>query len=134
MPAGRPPTWNDPEAFSKAIDEYFAKEGEVIYTWAGLALHLGFESRQSLQDYKEKGEFAYPIKIALLRIESQYEKAAMLNKNAAGPIFALKNFGWKDKQEIDLNAQISKGFLNIDPLADDPTDNSTTQDSATTEA
>lgn len=114
---GRPAKWEDPEAFDRAVDEYFADD-TIYHTWSGLALHLGFESRQSLEDYKKKDGFSYPIKKALLRIESQYEMAAMINKNAAGPIFALKNFGWKDKQEVEMNANMNTRVLSNDPLGD----------------
>jgi hypothetical protein len=96
---GRPPIWDDSDAFAQAVDDYF-DDIDQVHTWTGLAIHLGFESRQSLEDYKDKPGFSYPIKKALLRIEEIYEKA-LFNKNAAGPIFALKNFGWRDRQEID---------------------------------
>lgn len=97
----RPATWTDPKAFENKVDEYFKNmpEGERP-TWTGLALYLGFESRQSLQDYKEKEEFSYPIKKALMRIEANYEQN-LFSRNPAGSIFALKNFGWKDKQEVE---------------------------------
>ena len=104
MPAGRPPIWDNPEAFAKKVDEYF-ESGEII-TWSGLALYLGFESRQSLEDYKKKPEFSYPIKKALLRIESFYEQSIQ-SRNPAGAIFALKNFGWKDKQEVEQSGNSS---------------------------
>lgn len=115
--------WDDPEAFSKAVDEYF-NDKEITHTWTGLAIHLGFESRQSLEDYKQKPEFAYPIKKALLKIEQIYEKA-LFSKNAAGPIFALKNFGWKDKQDIQVSGTLTPFFK--DPL-DDSTDHSVLED------
>lgn len=104
--AGRPPFWDDAEAFSNKVDEYFDNDAEFPHTWTGLAIYLGFESRQSLEDYKAKEAFAYPIKKALLRIENKYEKS-LFAKNAAGPIFALKNFGWRDKQEIDQKTEHS---------------------------
>jgi len=104
---GRPPIWTDPEAFSKKVDEYFETQNPI--TWSGLALYLGFESRQSLEDYKSKPEFSYPIKKALLRIEQMYEGNISKN-NPAGAIFALKNFGWKDKQEIDQKTEHSGGI------------------------
>ena len=104
MPAGRPPLWNDPIAFDKAVNEYF--EVNEHPTWTGLAFYLGFESRQSLQDYKEKAEFSYPIKRALLRIEENYEKGLM-GRNPVGSIFALKNFTWKDKQEVEQSGGTS---------------------------
>lgn len=105
---GRPPIWDNAEEFEKQVDAYF-NNTEITHTWTGLAIHLGFESRQSLEDYKSKPDFSYPIKKALLRIEEQYEKA-LFNKNAAGPIFALKNFGWRDKQEIDQKTEHSGGI------------------------
>ena len=101
---GRPPIWDDPEAFEKKVDEYFQTQKPV--TWSGLALYLGFSSRDSLNDYAKKPEFSDPIKKALLRIESYYEENISKN-NPAGAIFALKNFGWKDKQEVEQSGNSS---------------------------
>lgn len=107
MSPGRPPIWDDPEAFSKAVDEYF--QNETNPKWSGLALHLGFESRQSLWEYAKKDGFSLPVKKALLRIEQSYEDN-LLTKNATGAIFALKNFGWKDKQELEQSGGITIKF------------------------
>jgi hypothetical protein len=104
MAVGRPPIWDDPEAFGKAVDDYF-KDNKTP-TWSGLALYLGFESRQSLQDYKKKDGFSYPITKALMMIENEYEKK-LFSQNVAGAIFALKNFGWKDKQEVEQSGGTS---------------------------
>lgn len=90
--------WDDPEAFDKAVDEYF--ETKDIHTWTGLAIHLGFESRKSLDDYSKKEGFSYSVKKALIRIEAIYE-ANLFKQNPAGSIFALKNFGWTDKQTVE---------------------------------
>jgi len=106
--SGRNPKWEDPEAFEKAIDEYFEKR-PYDATWSGLALHLGFESRQSLWEYGKKENFALPIKRALLRIEILYEEA-LKGKNPTGSIFALKNIGWKDKQELENKTEHSGGI------------------------
>lgn len=115
MPVGRPPLYDNPEEFERKCEEYFLDTTQQ-HTWTGLAIHLGFESRQSLEDYKQKPEFAYSIKKSLLRIENTYEKA-IFSKNPAGPIFALKNFGWRDKQEIDQktehSGQVSFSGINI---------------------
>lgn len=105
---GRPPKWTDPESFDKEVDNYFASTEQP--TWTGLALHLGFESRQSLQDYKEKEGFSYSIKKALLRIEGQYEGIAVYGKMPTGAIFALKNFGWKDKQEVEQSGKTEQSL------------------------
>ena len=102
MPAGRPPVWDNPEELEKAIDAYFNEP--QTHTWTGLALHLGFESRQSLNNYLDKPEFFYSIKKALTKIEQKYENE-LFGRNPAGAIFALKNFGWKDKQEVEQSGK-----------------------------
>jgi len=102
--AGRPAYYDDPEVFSKEVDKYF--ETSQLPTWSGLALYLGFSSRDSLNDYKKKEGFSDPIKKALLRIESIYE-SNLFGRNPAGSIFALKNFGWKDKQEVEQSGGIT---------------------------
>lgn len=122
-PGGRPPMFYDPEDMAHKIILYFKKcdentrdykvtdkEGNVKihsdpwpikYTMTGLALHLGFESRQSLYDYAKKEEFAYIIKNALLRIENQVEMEVRECDKPTGAIFVLKNMGWSDKSEIE---------------------------------
>ena len=57
---GRPLTWEDPVAFEKSVEDYFEIEKQP--TWTGLAIHLGFASRDSLNDYKKKEGFSDPIK------------------------------------------------------------------------
>jgi len=100
---GRPQTWTDPEAFDKEVDEYF--DSAEVPTWSGLALYLGFESRSSLQNYKERPEFLHSIKRALLRLEDLYEFRLNKARNPTGAIFALKNFGWRDKHEVDQRTE-----------------------------
>ena len=72
-------------------------------TISGLALWLGLKSRTSFYDYanrkKDKEKFAYIIKRAAFLIEMNYEQL-LESKGATGAIFALKNMGWHDKQQI----------------------------------
>ena len=70
-----------------------------VLSITGLALHLGFVSRQSMYDYELKDEFTYTIKKARTFIEREYEEALMYG-NTTGAIFALKNMGWKDRTDI----------------------------------
>jgi hypothetical protein len=108
MTAGRPAMFNSVEEMEDGITAYFKSleyefEGMVNSkpaTLAGLAYSLGFSDRASLYDYKGKPEFTHTIKRARLYIESMYEEG-LQSKNSTGCIFALKNLGWKDKQEID---------------------------------
>lgn len=102
MPAGRPPYFTDPKQLEQLADEYFLQceqDSEPI-TLTGLALHLGFCDKCSIYDYEAKPEFSHSIKKARLRVENAYEKS-LVEKGRSGDIFALKNFGWKDKQEVE---------------------------------
>lgn len=129
---GRPPIYTNPEDLEFKISEYFEYikgefveretintitfQTEVVKEWireperitvTGLALFLGFADRQSLQDYKKKAKFSFPIKRALTRVEQAYE-SNLHERNSTGAIFALKNFGWSDKSQIDID-HTSKG-------------------------
>lgn len=99
-PGGRPAVYDDPAIMQVDVDIYFSADGRKTMT--GLALALGFDSRQSLYDYQKREEFSYVINKALLRIECQYEENLSGN-NVAGSIFVLKNMGWKDKTETELS-------------------------------
>lgn len=104
---GRPPIFETPEEMEVKCSEYFQEcaDKDSKATITGLALFLGFESRQSLYDYKEKKDFSYILKRATLAVENSYELGG-----TAFDIFALKNMGWKDKQEVDYT-----GDVNIKP-------------------
>jgi hypothetical protein len=101
MDLGRPPKFKRPEDMQVLIEEYF--KNEPVLTITGLVLHLGFADRKSFYQYEEKKAFAHTIKRARTMIENGYERILLSGGQAAGPIFALKNFGWTDKQELDLN-------------------------------
>lgn len=106
MKAGRPLKYETPEALRKAVDSYFKDVDDnqsMRPTVTGLAYHLGFESRQSMYDYKEREEFSYTIKRAILYIESIHE-ANLFGTSSTGSIFWLKNRDWTDKSQIDLQS------------------------------
>lgn len=119
---GRPSIYDTPEDIIVKIEEYFLmyvnldeeNENRLGYkpTLVGLAIFLGFASKQSLYDYMKKEEFSYPIKKAISMIEMDYEQL-LESKSSTGAIFALKNMGWSDKQEIEqktinYNASVTK--------------------------
>lgn len=117
MKVGRPMKFETADELEAKIDEYFAggyrkktirignkrdgyKEIEVpCITFTDLVLFLGFADRQSFYDYEKRSEFSCTMKKARTFIEREYEEQLMINPT--GAIFALKNFGWRDKQEID---------------------------------
>jgi len=98
---GRPALYETPDALAEAVLSYFdwCEESTVKATVTGLALHLGFASRSSFDQYEERNdEFMYIIKRAKLAVENSYELSG-----GTFDIFALKNMGWKDKTEVDSN-------------------------------
>ncbi len=122
---GRPPLFETVEQIEKKIQEYldscqpYMIGDKVILnppTVTGLALFLGFAQRKSLLDYKGKDEFCNTIKRAVTCIEAAYEQRLSEN-NPTGAIFALKNMGWSDKQEID---QTNKGEIEIRVVREKP--------------
>lgn len=123
-PTGRPPLFDSEEALNDKVKEYFeyikgektmVGEGDnKLEDWVrlpenatitGLALYLGFESRQSFYDYEKNELFSYTIKRARLKIECEYEKK-LSSQACTGSIFALKNMGWKDKSETELSGEL----------------------------
>lgn len=111
---GRPRQYQSVEKLQSVIDSYFKSTEKVTVT--GLALHLGFSSRQSLinnEGYSE--EFLDAIKRAKTRVEQYYEEH-LVGSNAAGSIFALKNFGWKDRQNFDHRVEQVSEPLTLEEL------------------
>lgn len=107
MAGGRPLLFETPEELDTQILEYI--ENETKPTLAGLAYYLGID-RHTLYNYKERPEFFHIIKKATDYIESKYEQRLIYEGNPTGVIFALKNMGWSDKQEIDQKTEHSGGI------------------------
>lgn len=114
-PVGRPPKFKTPEELEKMIDQYFidgvrtklrivaGKPIEVpMPTITGMVLYLGFCDKSAFYDYEKKPLFSHSIKKARTFIELEYEELMQLGVSTA--IFALKNFGWRDTQEIKHDA------------------------------
>lgn len=99
---GRPLKFENLDVLKRAINNYFNDIPREEWTITGLALHLD-TSRETLCNYQGKPEFFDAIKRGKDMVEHSYEVA--LRKNGRpGDIFALKNFGWVDKQEIDQHS------------------------------
>lgn len=126
---GRPPKFKTAEELENKVEEYFVLSKGVYHfepatkinrktresedyekivwdvepepiTITGLALHLGFCDRQSLNDYEKNIEFSFIIKKARMRVENSYEKN-LHNDKPSGSIFALKVMGWQEKNPLD---------------------------------
>ena len=106
-PVGRPRKISSPEEFDRLVDLYIATcqniDKPVPITLTGMILALGLTSKDSLYEYGTYPEFSESVKRARLLIEQEYENRLIVGTNAAAPIFALKNFGWRDKAEVELS-------------------------------
>lgn len=114
MPGWLPPTYKTPEEMQVLITKYFQEAGENWdpLTVTGLALALGFTSRQTVLNYEGKPQFMDTIKTAKLMIE-HYNEKKLYDKNTptAGVIFNLaNNYKRQNKQTIDTNVR------EMDPL------------------
>ena len=119
------PQFSSADELDKLIDAFFKQlEGKkravqkkadnktaeaMPATLTGLALHLGFNSREQFERYESKGKFAANLKRGRLRIEAIYEKK-LHQTMFGGAIFALKNLGWVDKGETKQAAPVIKTF------------------------
>lgn len=135
---GRKPTFTSAEEMQEKIDAYFAscepellrdgdgtpmlnKNGEPVYvggrpmTIQGLALALGFTSRQSLLNYKAKREFVDTVTRARLRVE-QYAAERLFDRDAQrGAQFTLAyGFGYARDAEDGKNRETQSVKIEID--------------------
>jgi len=120
---GRPPYYATAEELQAKIKAYFnggaykrkviTSLGEKIEiptpTITDLVLFLGFADKQSFYDLEVNPKFSYTIKRARTFIEREYENC-LRQTGCTGAIFALKNFGWVDKTEIEHTGDISLNF------------------------
>lgn len=116
------------EAIQSEIVKYFdqCEEEKKKPTMTGLALALGFKTRQALFKYKKEPgyEFAFDaIAFAKLKLEEYYEQGLTdpKNFNIGGTVFIMKNnFDWVDKQEIKMDQRTVQltGFKMTPPPLD----------------
>ena len=122
---GHPPKYATVEEMQAVIDRYFEDcKGETIIgddgipildkfgqpfiihqrppTVTGLALALGFTSRQALLNYQAKKEFVDTVTRAKARIEAYAEERLFDRDGQRGAEFSLKyNFRWADEKKQD---------------------------------
>lgn len=114
--SGRPLLFETPDELSTQVMDYIQNEKKP--TLAGLAYHLGID-RHTLYNYKDRPEFFHIIKKATDYVEYKYEERLIYDTNPTGVIFALKNMGWKDKQEIEQSSTIKDERGDLSKLTDE---------------
>ena len=124
---GCPPKYKTKEEMQEIIDQYFKecegrpyimddgqplmdKNGELILfdqhppTVTGLALALGFTSRQALLNYQAKKDFVDTVTRAKARCEEYAEQRLYDRDGAKGAEFSLKyNFKWVQEEKKDAD-------------------------------
>jgi len=123
-PAGRPRVIKSPEQFDELVNKYIADcqnaDNPKAITLTGMILSLGLTSKEGFYEYQNYDGFSDSVKRARLIVECEYENRLVVGTNAAAPIFALKNFGWADKQDINLGNIDDKPFQTISSVTNDP--------------
>ena len=124
---GRPFRYEDKDAhiFEQNIIDYFDSimttpedfklSGNVFKinpTITGMMLFIGLSTKQSYYDYMKREPFKDAAERAKLAIESVYE-SMLYEKGSAGAIFALKNFGWEDRNTIEFGGEIERVEINF---------------------
>lgn len=95
--------YDDAKELMEKVEDYFNETNPKDQTRAGLCVYLGI-CMTTFQKYKN-GTLGEEIKEvmewACTRLENKYELDLSHRPNPTGPIFALKQYGWKDSQEVD---------------------------------
>lgn len=135
-PGGRPPTFTNAAEIQDKIDQYFEScKGEPLMvdgqpfldkngfpiminsrppTVTGLALALGFHSRQTLLNYQAKKEFVDTITRAKMRVEEYCETRLFDKDGQRGAQFSLAhNFRWAQEEKDDSGEDNAGGVVMI---------------------
>lgn len=117
-PVGRPLKFKTPQEITDKADKYFMEceaTGRPI-TVTGLCIALDTFRDVLMQYEDERGpEFTNAVKSAKVRCERYAEEQIYIGKSAAGGIFSLKNFGWRDMQHLDHTNDGGKFEPGVDP-------------------
>lgn len=96
---GRPLKIETPEQMENILNEYFKTTDENKITITGICLALGLD-KSTFYDYEKREEYKDIVKQARMIVENSYE-ISLRENGRTGDIFALKNFGWRDKVEYE---------------------------------
>lgn len=99
--------YDNAEELMNKIEEYFNTTDPRNQTGAGLCIFLGI-SRTTYNSYKNGNvgpEIQEAIQWAQTRLENKYAIDLNWKPNPTGPIFALKQLGWRDNQDVEMKAQ-----------------------------
>jgi hypothetical protein len=99
---GHPLKFATPEILKECCQRYFnsCRKAKRPITTTGLALALG-TNREVLMDYaRNYGDRFTSVMLWAKTVCHNYAEERLYIGNPTGPIFALKNFGWKDTSYV----------------------------------
>lgn len=109
---GNPRRWKSAKVLQAAVDKYFddCHQNQRVPSVAGLALALGYMSRQALERYTDRenennsDDYVVIITRAKLRIEEENVQLAYNRDASPGARFVLQNgFNYSEKQDVGLS-------------------------------
>lgn len=105
---GRPRIVETPEEFTTRATTYFEEcdRDDRKPTTYGLALALGFASRQSLWDYRQHPDFSYAVTRAISFI-GVYHEENLFGAKPQGSMFWLKQDDWKDEKSMKMTGVLA---------------------------
>lgn len=140
---GRPPFYSSAAKMQEAIDAYFEscegkpfldEEGEPLIdkngnqviigakppTVTGLALALGFTSRQALLNYQAAQQFVDTVTRAKARIEEYAETRLFDRDGVQGAKFSLSNnfSGWAEKTDVNMNLSQAEASAKVKAMVE----------------
>lgn len=114
---GRPLKIESPEQMEKILNEYFDSTAESKITITGICLALDLD-KKNFYEYEKREGYKDIVKRARMIVENSYEMSLREN-GRTGDIFALKNFGWVDKQEQEVVTTNRYNIINDLPKGED---------------
>ncbi len=104
---GRPLKFKSAKELERKGLAYFkeCEEKKEPVTITGLALALD-TNRHTLCNYEDRELFFHTIKKLKAMVEHAYEKQMWKANNPAAGVFALKQLGWTDRQDVNVNASL----------------------------
>ena len=118
---GRPLKIKTPKQMEKILNEYFSTTEESKITITGICLALDLD-KKNFYEYEKREGYENIVKRARMIVENSYEMSLREN-GRTGDIFALKNFGWRDKTEVENNTQGKITIVNSLPKDDEDESN-----------
>jgi hypothetical protein len=118
---GRPLKIETPEQMEKILNEYFSTTEENKITITGICLALDLD-KSNFYEYEKREGYRDIVKRARMIVENSYE-ISLRENGRTGDIFALKNFGWTDKQEVENTTHNKVTIVNSLPKDDEDESN-----------